>query len=783
MFSPKIIPLEDGWHQEIKVKAIDVLQSMLNNGLDKRSQQLFAPKEYVQTYTTCYNMCTQRSPYNWSEQLYQRHGETICAYLTETVLPALRSQKSDYLLTELTKRWANHKIMNKWMQKFFMYLDRYYVKHHSLPTLDVAGLKHFKTLVYSEVKKDVVSAMIALIDAERDGAIIDRGLVKQCVELLEAMGMGSLDAYVSDFEDPMLNATKDYYKRKSQQWVESDDTPRYLEKAERALDDEKARVTAYLNPASEPKLLRVCELEILELRESTLLEKDGSGCRALLANDRAADLARMYRLFARVPNGLPPMAALVKAHVEAMGNDVVARREAKLEAGKEKDANQDPTFVKELLALHDKYLDVVARQFAGNALFQKALKEAFVEFVNKDVGKFSNAELMSSFCDRLLKSGGEKLSEQDVEAYLEKTVQLFSYLTDKDLFAEIYRNQLAKRLLNQRSASDDAERLMIGKLKLRCGSQFTGKMEGMLNDLAIGVDHQQDFDGTLPSLLEGRPADAPPLPDFAVQVLTTGYWPSFPAVDARLPRDIVACTEVFKAYYDKKNSKRRLAWMYALGNATVKGTFHPKRGAPPKAFDFQITTLQAVVLLAFNVVADGGDPGASGAAAPPARADDGENGGGGRRDNSDWDYEQVRDRVNLPDEHLKRVLHSLACAKYKVLAKTPPGNTIKNTDKFKVNPAFSCPMRKVRIPMANLDESHNPKRVEEDRTVAIEAAVVRIMKARKTLDHQQLLAEVLSQLAFFRPNPKVIKRRIEALIDREYLERDPDTPNAYRYLA
>jgi len=54
------------------------------------------------------------------------------------VLPSLKHQRNDFLLTELTKRWANHKIMNKWMRLFFMYLDRYYVKHHSLPTRGAA---------------------------------------------------------------------------------------------------------------------------------------------------------------------------------------------------------------------------------------------------------------------------------------------------------------------------------------------------------------------------------------------------------------------------------------------------------------------------------------------------------------------------------------------------------------------------------------------------------------------------------------------------------------------
>lgn len=63
---------------------------------------------------------------------------------------------------------------------------------------------------------------------------------------------------------------------------------------------------------------------------------------------------------------------------------------------------------------------------------------------------------------------------------------------------------------------------------------------------------------------------------------------------------------------------------------------------------------------------------------------------------------------------------------------------------------------KFRIPIAVMDESHNPKKLEEDRGHTIEAAIVRIMKARKTLSHQQLIAEVLTQLSFFRPDAKVI---------------------------
>lgn len=140
-------------------------------------------------------MCTQRTPYNWSEQLYDRHGEVsfllwltvmcsiffaqqISKYLKGTVLPSLKEKSDEFLLTELVKRGENHKIMNKWYKKFFMYLDRYYVKYHSLPTLEEAGLRYFRVHAFDPVKKDVTAAILALIDKEREGASVDRDVIR-----------------------------------------------------------------------------------------------------------------------------------------------------------------------------------------------------------------------------------------------------------------------------------------------------------------------------------------------------------------------------------------------------------------------------------------------------------------------------------------------------------------------------------------------------------------------------------------------------------------------------
>ena len=162
-----------------------------------------------------------------------------------------------------------------------------------------------------------------------------------------------------------------------------------------------------------------------------------------------------------------------------------------------KPVDKEPTaddceLVKIFITLYDKFYSIIQDVFKSNTLFNKSLKDSFQTFMNRDIGRFKFADMLSSYADRLLRTGGTgtggssgsgtsgSLSETEIESQLENIVILFTHIVDKDLFSEIYRNQLAKRLLNQKSASDEMERLMIGKLKLRCGSQFTSKLEGRL---------------------------------------------------------------------------------------------------------------------------------------------------------------------------------------------------------------------------------------------------------------------------------------------------------------
>ncbi|XP_019090945.1 PREDICTED: cullin-2-like, partial [Camelina sativa] len=662
------------------------------------------------------------------------------------VLPCIRTKHDEYMLREFVLRWDNHKVLVRWLSRFFFYLDRYFTARRNLPSLNLVGLTSFRDLVYQEGHSIAKDAVLALIRKEREGEQIDRALLKNVVQVYVGNGLGEMDKYEDDFESFMLQDTASYYSCKASSWIEEDSCPDYMLKSEECLKKEKERVSHYLHSSTEPKLIEKVQNELLVVVSKRLIENEHSGCRALLSNNKMDDLARMYRLYHLIPQGLDPVADLFKQHVTAEGNALIKQASDAVADQAESASGvqvQDQVLIIKLIELHDKYMVYVDECFQKHTLFHKALKEAFEVFCNKTVAGVSSAEILATYCDNVLKKGGgtEKLSDEAVEETLEKVVNLLFYISDKDLFAEFYRKKQAKRLLFDRSANEDHERSILTKLKEQLGGQFTSKMEGMVTDMTLARDNQIGF-------VEYQ-SDKPNLGiDFTVTVLTTGFWPSYKTSDLNLPSEMVNCIEAFKAYYATDTKNRILSWIFSLGTCHILGRFDKR------PHELIVTTYQVSLYIAYSYIFL-------------------------------LSYTEILEQVNLSHEDLARLLHSLSCLKYKILIKEPMSRSISKTDTFQFNSNFTDKMRRIRVPLPPMDERKKVvEDVDKDRRYAIDAALVRIMKSRKVLGHQQLVSECVEHLSkMFKPDIKMIKKRIEDLITRDYLERDSENPNTFKYLA
>lgn len=282
---------------------------------------------------------------------------------------------------------------------------------------------------------------------------------------------------------------------------------------------------------------------------------------------------------------------------------------------------------------------------------------------------------------------------------------------------------------------------MISKLKAECGSGFTAKLEGMFRDVELSRDVMTSFRESLPAQSEV---------ELSVRVLTQGFWPSYPAVEVNLPEEVDMLRRSFNDYYTNKHNGRRLRWHHHLGHCTLRATF------PSGRKELVVSFLQAVILLLFN-------------------------------HDDQISYRRVLEVTGIEERQLKHELQSLTCGKVRVLRKDPRGRGIDDEDDFYFDASFKDKRFRIKVSSIQMREREQEneqitERVFQDRQYQVDAAIVRIMKARKTLTHSLLMTELFQQLKF--PlKPPDLKKRIESLIDREYLERDEGSSSLYRYLA
>ncbi|XP_068140665.1 cullin-3-A isoform X1 [Drosophila tropicalis] len=750
-------------------KYVETIWASLKNAIQEIQKKNNSGLSFEQLYRNAYNMVLHKH----GNRLYYGLREVVSEHLEHKVRQEVLESLHSNFLPKLNQAWTDHQTSMVMIRDILMYMDRVYVQQREVDNVYNLGLILFRDQVvrFSEIQKALREKLLGMVMEERHGEAINHLAIKNACTMLITLGINSRTVYEEDFEKPFLSQSAAFYKFESQNFLAENNAGVYIKKVEARITEESSRAALYLDKDTEPRIVRVVEEELIKKHMRTIVEMENSGVVYMIKNSKTEDLACTYKLFSRLKEeGLKVIADTMSAYLREQGRMLVKEEE---------NGNTNPiTFVQNLLDLKDRFDQFLVHSFSNDRIFKNVISSDFEHFLNLNN---KSPEYLSLFIDDKLKKGGKGMSEQEIETILDKTMVLFRFLLEKDVFERYYKTHLAKRLLLNKSVSDDFEKNMISKLKTECGCQFTSKLEGMFKDMSVSntiMDEFKSFVNNNNLSLGGV--------ELTVRILTTGFWPTQTATpNCNIPSAPREAFEIFKNFYLNKHSGRQLTLQPQMGTAYINAVFYGRKPANESEKDkdapsssssggtagptttrkhiLQVSTYQMCVLLLFN--------------------------------NRDiLTYDDIHQETDIPERELVRALQSLSMGKpaQRLLVRNSKTKTkdIEPTDEFYVNDAFVSKFHRVKIQTVAAKGESEPERketrgkVDEDRKHEIEAAIVRIMKARKRMAHNLLVSDVTSQLkSRFLPSPVFIKKRIEGLIEREYLQRSAEDRKVYNYLA
>jgi cullin 1 len=664
-------------------------------------------KTYMTLYTSIHNFCTaqkavgvqtnlnstQRGAHLLGEDLYRRLNDYLREHL-KGVHEEMVKHVDEALLTFYIKEWKRYTTAGTYNNHLFRYLNRHWVKREmdegkkDIYDIYTLHLVRWKDDMFGSTQNAVMDAVLRLVEKQRNGETIEQSKIKSVVDSFVSLGIDeqdstktTLDVYRKHFEEPFLEATRVYYEKESAEFLAVNSVVDYMKKAERRLDEEKERVPLYLLQEIMAPLMKTCEAALIAKHANVLRDE----FQVLLDNDREEDMARMYKLLARIPEGLDPLRNKFEAHVRSCGLMAVEK------AASQGEAIDPKSYVDALLEVNAQYSALVQTAFGGESEFVRSLDNACREYVNRNKVCQKNSakspELLSKHADNVLKRSQKSSEEDDMEKLLNQVMTIFKYIEDKDVFQKFYSKMLAKRLVNGTSASGDAETSMISKLKDASGFEYTNKLQRMFQDMQTSKDLNKAYEDHLKTSLS---ADTSIGTSF--QILGAGFWPlQAPSTTFAPPALLVKQYERFTHFYSEKHGGRKLTWLWNLCKGEIRANYIKNAKVP---YTFQVSTYQMAILLLFN-------------------------------DNDTVAYDDIASTTMLAKETLDPSLAIML--KARVLTASPEGKTEPGTT-YSLNYGFKNKKLKVNLNIAIKSEQKQEaedthKTIEEDRKMLMQVSI------------------------------------------------------------
>ena len=752
-------------------KAIESWE-LISKAIDKIYEKQSSKLSYEELYRNVYYLVLNKYgefAYNNLEFSLEKNIKNIYERINSAI-------HEENILQNMSIIWQEAKFMIKAIRDIFLYLEKNYIPNKKLTPTIIKGYQIFTRVIFDSeglLYKKLISEVFLQIKNEREGKKIDKISLKNFTSMLVELGLGyantnkkvigkvasqiadvevySKEIYRNLFENPFLNETSNFYKQEAQILINSSTCSEYLTSCMKRYYEEKDRVEVCLDRDSLKALMGVFFKEYIEKYAKNIIEMESSGMVFLLNNERYDELKMLYFLYSFNEVAFE----LLRKYMHDYITNYCQNKQEEHKILKEKERQTaNLMLIETIIKFRKKIINIQEKSFNSKNLnenelnidksMQKTIKDAFVWSVNQ-----SNVitVALNHYIDYYFSNGCKNKKDQEIDCDLMDIFDLFKLLSNKDLFQIHYKQLLMKRLIDAISLNWEIENNLIVKFKAECGNYYTSKISSMFNDITISNQLMQEFKETHKDKLYDI--------DIEVYIVTKGKWP-FKEEDfetCQYPDELLKLQKTYENFYLKKNSGRIIGWLPKYGSIGIKGHFKERKK------EFIVNTYMMCILMLFNK-------------------------------KSQYSFDEIKNLTKILNlQELKLNLKSLM--DFKLLLKNGDPENVWEKDYFKVNEDFTHKNYKNKITVKkNMSDSLEKQEelikenLQIERKFVIEACIIRIMKARKKMEHCNLVNEAIKLCEYqqFSPNVALVKSCIENLINKDYMERGSEL-NWYSYVS
>eukprot|EP01098_Paradermamoeba_levis_P004029 TRINITY_DN1762_c0_g1_i1.p1 TRINITY_DN1762_c0_g1~~TRINITY_DN1762_c0_g1_i1.p1 ORF type:complete len:801 (+),score=323.09 TRINITY_DN1762_c0_g1_i1:173-2575(+) len=784
------------------------LEKPLDDILNFKSlQKKITPQEWSASYTTFFNLCTALSSHESNDsneaitgELYLNLHELLKKHVLK-LSKKLESKSGDDLFWSYLDVYKDYSFASGTVAKICAYLERFWIPHHEgqnfkgvqIRKLVLLTQVNWRDFCYASLRQHLQGTLTTVIDRCRRGEAVDIALLKLMIASFEKFGVDDPHFYKREFEDVFIESTKQFYALESVELLQQGIST-FLEKAAQRIEqEENEKLGVFYLP---PSLARVRDVlnEVLIQKNMETLKTSFEG---LLAADKQNELRRMHFLLSRLPDGVQSIANTMEQYIISTKGKELFEPQLKLDAKNAIGASSK--FVKGVIDVHKYYSTLILECFSSNPAFIAAMDKAFTVLLNKQSTEKGNTlpRTFSFFVDALMKKRLKELqfTDEEMKDVVDRVVSLSCYFTDADEFIEHMRRAFFKRLLSpEREFESDLETALLNKLKAKKGEAYIRKLQGMYLD-----SKGANADALRTAFENWNKGDTVGKVKFSALALNESFWPlskndRFPLPGQ--PMEYRGLLERFEEFYAAHTQKGKLIkWIFNQGRVELEVKIPIKKSH--KQFTAVVSPLQSCILLLFNRKPTWTFDELLVTLWPDALD---------RKKN----VEKKGDSVFALEEEFLLASAIEPLAGY---LKTSPGALIqvgdtpieeeegKETPKTPITPSESftvlqllpkCKVdkkRKALFPYYSLnlvmrENTTIDTQLIHERGFLIDCAMVKIMKTNRKMQWQKLQVAVVNEVrSFFNPTTQILKRKLEDLIERKFIERDPTDHNTLLYIS